>query len=178
MNIRLSSFAMVTVTVLLAGCERGATPPTAEAPEDREDAASVLVANPAPSLREYTGATPAPQEGYCSLDSINGGDPGSAPVRTGVQATFAGWLADARLTVPPDALLVLRSDDESYAIPVDTGAARPDVATALASETLAHAGFGATAMLDLMPGTYALSVVVNQGTGGECDLNKRLQVVE
>lgn len=176
MRTGLMWLALPLVAVALAACGRTDGPASDAVTHDTPQVTPSQVVEQPATLRVHSGTSTPERGGYCSLDAFNGGDPASASARAGTDASFVGWLADADLSVPSEAMLVLRGEGTSYALPVRTGGARPDVAAALTSDTLAGAGFGVSVPLDVVPGAYSLSVVVNQDENRECDLNKRLQV--
>lgn len=179
MTNRTLAYATVALVVLLSGCGQGA-PPSSQPDDTPEVQATDVPPAPVdpPAATVYSPDAASAPGGYCSLDAIDGGAPSDVSVRTGSQVTFAGWFADSDLTVIPQTLLLLRGSSDVYAIQLSSGGPRPDVAEALASDTLALAGFGVNARVDVQPGSYGLSVLVDQAGGRECDLKAQLQVIE
>ncbi|MBJ6978550.1 hypothetical protein [Luteimonas sp. MC1895] len=163
---------------LLAACGDepvGAPPAVPPAADDTRAAAP----GPAAVWAEaFTPAADALAAGHCALDAINGGSPQAVALPATGSALFGGWVADAALQVPADALFVLRGATASFAAPLSAGSTqRPDVAQALGSEALAGAGFDLLLALDGLPaGSYELSAVVDRATQATCSFNATLVI--
>lgn len=151
-----------------------ATTPDSPAPTAPEAAAPVAVA-----VASFQAPANLQPGGNCSLDAINGGAAAGASVKAGSEVMFAGWVADAANQVPKEALLVLTSGANSYSAPLVADAERPDVAAALAAESLKNSGYNVLAKLDVVPGTYELSIVHGPvDAAASCPLKASMTVTE
>lgn len=175
--------AVVALTLaVLAGCNKSereapsadvSTPTTASA-EVSPATASVM----APALtQEYIASPATVPGGHCFLDAINGSAIEGASAKVGQEVSFGGWVADINSQVPTAALLVLEGKDKSYSVPLVAGGERPDVAAALANPALNNSGYNVTAKLEaVVPGDYALAIVVGSDQAARCELNAKLTV--
>jgi len=160
--------------LLLAGCGQEPAPPAAaEAPAT----VPAPVASPGGLVPAFHRlAVDAAPAGYCSLDALNDQRGPRVTLPASGQAWFGGWVADADRQIPTSALLVFRdAAGDAMAVPLATGAHRPDVAAALDSDALASAGFNVRVALDGLPtGSHDLLVVVDPATSAYCDLKTAL----
>lgn len=166
----LPAFAAIALLAACGGDDTLGPPPAAPATAAQAGPSVALV-----QAAEYTLPADAPATGQCALDAINGGGTQGVVLPASGHAVFGGWIANAALEVPGDAMFVLRGNQASHAAPLAAGAARPDVAQALGSEALAGAGFNLHLALDgIPPGSYELLAMVDPATGGTCSFNATL----
>lgn len=185
MNLTKISLA-VMVLGMAVGCSKQDAPiadtGTASSPIEATDAAPSTVppsASGAVALTEYDTSVVPAAGGNCALDAINGAPVAGATVKTGSETMFGGWIADAANQVPTEARLVLKGADKSYSAPLVAGAERLDVATALEAESLKLSGYNVSAKLDVVPGTFELSIVHGPaGAAASCALNAPLVVTD
>lgn len=183
MNLIKVSLAVV-VLGLAAGCGKQDAPAsdaaTAPAPVETPEIAPTATAPPAPAvaaLMDYDASTIPAAGGNCSLDAINGAAAAGASAKVGSEVMFGGWIADAGKQVPTEARLVLKGAEKAYSAPLVAGAERLDVASALAADALKLSGYNVLAKLDVVPGTYELSIVHGPtGAAASCALNASLAV--
>ena len=183
MNLIKVSLAVV-VLGLAAGCGKQDVPvtdpaaaPAPAAATETAPPASAPSASGALALMEYAASAAPAAGGNCSLDAINGGAAAGATVKVGSEVMFGGWIADAINQVPTEALLVLKGAEKAYSAPLVAGGERLDVATALAAESLKLSGYNVLAKLDVVPGTYELSIVHGPAdAAASCSLNASLAV--
>ena len=171
--------ALLAAAVLAAcGGDEPVGAPPAALPAAADHAGAAAPAQAAVRAETFTPAADAPVAGHCALDAINGGSPQAAALPATGSALFGGWVSDAALQVPADALFVLRGATASFAAPLSAGSTRrPDVAQALGSEALAGAGFDLLLALDGLPaGSYELEAVVDRATQATCSFNATLVI--
>lgn len=171
---------VLTTAALLGACDNASPPASTDgvpaSPSTAVDTSVVAVPPSMVALQAYT-ATPATPGGNCALDVVNGAAETSTAVSSGSDINLSGWVADAQNNVPGDAMLVLTGTTSSYAGSLPTGGDRPDVASALGSDTAQGSGFNAMASLaGIEAGEYVLSVVHGGATPQSCALNKRLVI--
>lgn len=166
----LPAFAAVALLAACGGDDTLGAPPAAPATAAPSQPPVAVV-----HAADYTLAADAPAAGHCALDAINGGGTQGVVLPASGHAVFGGWIANAALDVPTDAMFVLRGDQGSLAAPLDARWDRPDVAQALGSEALANAGFNLQLSLDGVPaGSYELLAMVDAATGATCNFNVTL----
>lgn len=123
----------------------------------------------------YAMAADAPKSGFCALDSSNGQRGEVVTLPASGSAVFGGWASNAAKQVPEGALFVFGNGADGFAVPLVTGAHRPDVAASLKSDALANAGYNLRVDMSRIPaGSYTLAVVVDPATSAYCDLRTRL----
>lgn len=127
----------------------------------------------------YIGVIPDhPTNAQCALDGIDGAPAAdTGPIEHGAIITFSGWAGDGRGELPKQPLLVLESEQQSYAAPISTDVRRPDVAQALKSAGLADSGYDVAASLTgVPPGRYALYISQAGNADMTCALHRTLIV--
>ena len=120
-------------------------------------------------------------QGECHLDLINGQHPGPVAVTSanpGTLLRFGGWLVASNKRVPSSVPLLLVSPDNVYGFKVETGDARPDVATALHAPGADKAGFHVTIRLrGVAAGTYRVMALMKlRGRNEGCDMHRSVKV--
>lgn len=171
---------------MAAGCSKRDAPVVdtgmASSPVEAMDAAPPAAApttSGAVALTDYDTSVVTVAGGNCALDAINGAPVAGATVKAGSETMFGGWIADAANQVPTEARLVLKGAEKAYSAPLVAGAERLDVATALEADSLKLSGYNVLAKLDVVPGTYQLSIVHGlAGAAASCALNAPLVVTD
>lgn len=183
------SIACITLVGLLSGCSDNGTnspiesaPPAADASTaapavKRAATLEEVLASPDGGLREVPlDALDTIEAGMsCSLDSVNGSAPGSAPIGRDGALSLSGWFQHK-----PDAvnsiIAVLRGD-RAYAFPMMRGDDRPDVAKVIGSTEAISDVSASTGLSDVTPDEYAIYYVRN-GDGGlaKCVADRKIVV--
>ena len=167
MNKMILIAPAIAAGLLIAGC--GPEPQTAADVPPPPSNGGVDAAGPASAEATRSATTPfemaadAPVTGHCALDSANGQRGEVVTLPAGGTVTFGGWAADAARQVPVDALLVFGNGAASHAVPLVAGAHRPDVAAALHSDALAHAGFNLQVDVSGIPAGTVLTIEFTLG---------------
>lgn len=111
----------------------------------------------------------------CSLDSVNGAAPGSAPVGRDGALSLSGWFQhnhEAR-----DGVIAVLRGDRAYAFPMIPGDNRPDVAKAIGATDAISDVSGATGLSDVPAGEYAIYYVRNGKDGlAKCVADRKIVV--
>lgn len=111
----------------------------------------------------------------CSLDSVNGATPGSAPIGRDGALSLSGWFQhkhEARGNV----IAVLRGG-KAYAFPMIAGDVRPDVAKVIGSTDAISDVSAATGLGDLPAGEYAVYYVRSDDAGlAKCVADRKIVV--
>lgn len=168
----------LVAALCIAGCgaetATDTTVPAAAEPAVPAPAAGAVDASQA-TAADYAMVAGAPTAGHCALDATNGMPGPTVTAPAGSRVMFAGWAATNDKQPPMDALFVLANGTDSHAVPLVAGAHRPDVAAALGSEALAHAGYNLDVDLGNVPaGSYDLVIVLDQASSAHCSLATRL----
>ena len=164
---------VLSAAIWLAACGRHEAPvPGAPAAPSAAGASQATVA-------PYTlPSQPLAAGGNCALDSIDGKPSNGASLKAGTTIRFAGWMGDAQVNVPTQALLVLQGEAKSYSVGIVGGGLRPDVATALGAPGLANAGYNSDVTLaDVAPGLYKVSIANTGAAQQSCDLKVSISIV-
>lgn len=183
---RLGATLMVVGMVLaLSACSSSnqeAAPASAAAAatttQSSTPAAPAAAAAPAAKFSAYTAAIPVtPANAQCALDTINATPAAdAAPLAAGSDAVFVGWAGNGRGQAANGFHLVLKGE-QSYAAPIATDLARPDVVKALSSDGMANSGFGLTASLaGVAAGNYQAFIVDPADATNVCDLHRSITV--
>jgi hypothetical protein len=170
---------------MLVGCgEKGAGSTTTNEPSvpvasEPADAVQPLPAASSNIASEYVAPLALAAGGHCFLDAVNGAGIKDATAKVGQEVSFGGWVVDVDNQVPTTALFVLEGENKSYSIPLVAGADRPDVAAALANEALNKSGYNIIAKLDnVVPGEYALAIILGPGLASRCELNAKIVITD
>lgn len=196
---RSSRLALVMLIVLAAGCRdrrepaadagvaSAAATPAAAAPgtpakaaegpaAERSTAVDPLAVVP---LDAAALAKAAVSSAPCSFDSVGGSFfQGSLSVERAAPLVLRGWLSDEARKPAGAFRLVLKGEGRAFAIPAQTGVARPDVAKYFKNEDLRTAGFNVSTSLSAVPpGSYALWLLFGPDDAPRyCDTAKRLDL--
>lgn len=173
----------VMVLSLAGGCgkqdvasDAATTPAPVETPATAPTAPTAT-ASTAVTLMDYDALVTPVAGGNCALDTINGDATAGASAKIGSEVMFNGWIADAGNQVPTEARLVLKGAEKAYSAPLVAGAERLDVAASLKADSLKFSGYNVLVKLDVVPGTYELSIVHGPANAAAyCSLNASLAV--
>ena len=102
----------------------------------------------------------------CSLDVVDGTRSDAYSLDHAKRAQLSGWVADRKLSVPPNAAQLILHGSSSFSADLPINQPRPDVATALGKSEFARAGYNASLDLSAVaPGNYRL-VITYPGQAG------------
>lgn len=180
MNLIKVSLAVMVLS-LAAGCSKQDVPVTdpaaAPTPVETPATAPTATAPTAVTLMDSDALATPVAGGNCALDSINGGATANASAQIGSEVMFSGWIGDGGNQVPTEARLVLKGAEKAYSAPLVAGAERLDVAASLKADSLKFSGYNVLVKLDVVPGTYELSIVHGPANAATyCSLNASLAV--
>lgn len=162
LNRAVSVILVSGLTIALAACHYG--PPGSSTTEVAASPATTNPYNPVTGTFEPVAAgafAKAKQVGDCNVDSVNGQVASNGtPLAHQGTGQFAGWLGDrASGKAPPDFQLVLTGASD-YVVKGDTGAPRPDVASATSVPGFATSGYQLNANMSAVPvGSYGVTLV-------------------
>lgn len=184
------SILSLALVAILAGCSsnEGEAPIASTTPGDAGAAVkapvktgpvalSDIFSSPDSSLHEVRGeALDEISAGMsCSLDSVNGAAPGSAPIARDGALTLSGWYQHKEAT--GDNVLGVVMGEKAYAFLLATGESRPDVAKIIGATDMISDVSGTAVITDIPAGTYSVYYVRDGASGSaKCVADKQITI--